>query len=143
MPFGSLIRRIRPLPAAEAEALVTYRDAVAPLVERVVGIRDEWLEAAGGQPVDEQIANTASVRRWELARLASQLAEVAPTVVAASAHQQLRQAVEDAARGCQLLATGARSHKSEAICDGQVLLVKAAESVERVLLEIDARLGRS
>ena len=141
MPFTSLIRRLRPLPAAEAEALAAYRERLAPTAHRVGSVRDEWLEAAARDPVDMQLANTASVHRWELSRLLAEVDALEPPPVAASAHQQVRRALEDAARGCQLLATGSRSHKSEAICDGQVLLVGAAESLERLLSDLDKRLA--
>ena len=143
MPFASLIRRLRPLPRAEVEALAAYRDRIAPVALQVSEVRDRWLEMVAQHPVDDQLANSASVHRWELSRLAADMEGIEPPPVAASVHHQVRRAVGDAARGCQLLATGSRFHKSEAICDGQVLLVDAAESLQKLLADLDGRLARS
>ena len=140
VPFPSPLRRRRPLPSDEAAALASYRERVAAIAQRVGVVRDEWLETVGQDPVDAQVANVASVHRWELSRLASEADALVAPVVAANVHQQVRRALSDAARGCQLLATGSRFHKSEAICDGQVLLVGAAETLERMLADLDARL---
>jgi hypothetical protein len=43
------------------------------------------------------------------------------------------------ARACQLLANGYRFHKSEAICDGQALLVEAVQDLEGLVRVAESR----
>ena len=43
------------------------------------------------------------------------------------------------ARACQLLANGYRFHKSEAVCDGQALLVETVSDIADLLAQIQTR----
>jgi hypothetical protein len=71
------------------------------------------------------------VYRWELARLAASVEEIVPPTHARRSGREISTAFGDAVRGCQLLATGHRFHKSETVCEGQTLLVESVDHVDK------------
>lgn len=141
MPIGTLLRRLRGPSQEDLLALRAYREAVEPSLDRLRAVRDEWLALSRDVGDQEWVANTAAKARWELARLGQRAAEIHAPTLADTSHRDLLRALNDAARGCQLLATGTRSHKSEAVCDGQALLVEAAEAADRIGRGLDASLS--
>ncbi len=134
----TLLRRARSLSDEDRAALEAYRSAVNATLTRVPQIQRSWQELNEVEHEDARLANTASVRRWELVRLASELESVRPPKPAAEVHQDLVAAVSDAARACRLLANGHRFHKSHVTCDGHVLLLEAVDGVEGVRRALDA-----
>ena len=54
-------------------------------------------------------------------------------------HRDIQNALIGAARGYQLLANGYRFHKSEAVCDGQALLVETAADVSELVAQLQMR----
>jgi hypothetical protein len=57
----------------------------------------------------------------------------------AGVHRDVLNAVVGAARACQLLANGYRSHKSEAVCDGQALLVETVNEIDDLVGQLQMR----
>jgi hypothetical protein len=54
-------------------------------------------------------------------------------------HRDVQNALIGSARACQLLANGYRFHKSEAVCDGQALLVETVRDIDELLAQIQTR----
>jgi hypothetical protein len=54
-------------------------------------------------------------------------------------HRVVRNALAGAARACQLLANGYRFHNSEAVCDGQALLVETIADINEQVAQLRAR----
>lgn len=139
MPFAALLRHFKPRLTPEQLAEIrAFRTFIAPAVARLVEIRDQWVDLSLYERDETKLANTVAIYRWELARLGNAFHDYQPAPPIQSAHKDLTAAFADASRGCQLLATGHRFHKSETVCDGQTLLVESADTAERVLQSLDA-----
>jgi hypothetical protein len=54
-------------------------------------------------------------------------------------HRDIQNALVGAARACQLLANGYRFHKSEAVCDGQALLVETVTDISELVAQLEMR----
>ena len=54
-------------------------------------------------------------------------------------HRDVHNAMLGCARACQLLANGYRFHKSEAVCDGQALMVETLGDIADLLGQIRTR----
>jgi hypothetical protein len=54
-------------------------------------------------------------------------------------HRDVQNALVGAARACQLLANGYRFHKSEAVCDGQALLVETVADISELVAQLQMR----
>ena len=54
-------------------------------------------------------------------------------------HRDVQNAVIGSARACQLLANGYRFHKSEAVCDGQALLVETVANITDLVAQLQMR----
>jgi hypothetical protein len=132
MPFRALIQRLRPTTPEQQLALEVYRHQTSALVARASHMRDEWLSLSQLEPDSERLANIAAVNRWELARLHEQHEQEAAPRLAAGQQQTVLAALADLARAFQLLANGHRFHKSDAVCDGQVLLVETVDRLTAV-----------
>ena len=70
-------------------------------------------------------------------RLAQEVEAFTPPRGFGGVHRELLERAVDAARACQLLANGYRSHKSEAICDGQALFVDTIGSLDRIAKQME------
>jgi hypothetical protein len=132
MPFGALIDRLRPATPEQHLALEVYRRQTSALVARVSHMRDEWLSLSQLEPDFERLANVAAVNRWELARIHEQHQQETAPRLAAGQQRTVLAALVDLARAFQLLANGHRFHKSDAVCDGQVLLVETVDRLAAV-----------
>lgn len=137
MPLSSLLRRFRSLGPDERAELAAYRARLEELLPRLRAIRIEWIEQSRDEPSGERLANAASVYRWEVSKLGQQLDEIGVPRSGEHVHRDFQAVFADAARACQLLATGSRFHKSEAVCDGQTLLVEATDGAERLVGELN------
>jgi hypothetical protein len=142
MPLKALLHRFRGPRGEELNALRLYRQRAGDLVARVRGIRDEWVELREVEPDFERLANTAAVNRWELLRLCKQVERVEAPRAVNGVHRDLHDVIADSARACQLLANGYRFHKSEAVCDGQSLLVESVDELDALLRQLDGSLFR-
>jgi hypothetical protein len=143
MPLSILRRGARRPATHELAALSTFRQELEGVVTRICTIRDEWVRLCNLERDRERLANAAAVFRWELARLAPRLGEVSAPEIASTLHRDFQDALSRTARGCQLLATGYRSHNSESVCDGQSLLLESADLVERLVRQLDEMVSAS
>ena len=137
----ALLKRIGPPRRADAHVLGAYRVRVLAAAEHVRRACEAWDGLRQIEPDNARLANTAAVNRWELVRLLRQLERLHVPDMLRRLHTELADALSDAARAWQLLATGYRSHKSEAVCDGQALLVEAAAAVQGICQELETHWG--
>jgi hypothetical protein len=135
----ALLKRIGSPRRADAHVLGAYRVRVLDAAEHVRRACEAWDGLRQIEPDNARLANTAAVNRWELVRLLRQLERLHVPGVVSRLHGDLSAALHDAARAWQLLANGYRSHKSEAVCDGQALLVEAAAAVQIISRELETR----
>ena len=136
-----LFRRLRSPGWVDLQDLRMYRRRADPIVVAMRAMRDEWLSLLEYEREEERLANVASVNRWELRRFAEQMQAVDVPRLGTPLHRTLTKALDEAARGCQLLANGHRCHGSYAICDGQLQFVGAIDALDPVLKENDQLLG--
>ena len=137
----TLLRKLRPLSPADRAQIQEYRGAVKPAISRACTVRDAWLDAVLIEREAGRLANAASVYRWELARLAQTLDAMEPPRRVVRLHDRLQSAVFDTSRACQSLANGHRFYNSDAVCDGQALLIDAVDRVDRLAQDLDTLLA--
>ena len=140
MALATFLQILRPHSLEERRALRLYQVDAQRLATRMRGILDDWLGLRELEPDYNQLANTAAVYRWELMRLAREADELGPPRSIVSLHRDIHNAVVGAARACQLLANGYRSHKSEAVCDGQALLLETVTEVNELVAQLQMRI---
>lgn len=141
MPSLSLLKRFHSPSAVELDAARAARSSVEDPVQQLLDLGDGWLSLLEYEHESERLANAASINRWQSLRLAEQAAETKPPELLLSLHREVMALLSDAGRAFQLLATGHRFHKTEAVCDGQTLLVASLSSARRVLRSLDEQLG--
>ena len=139
MAIASFLQLLRPQTLEDQRALRVYRGHVEAISTRVRDVYDSWNVAREIEPDYMRLANTAAVNRWELMRLAKQAERLHAPRMLGGTHKDLLAAVVASARACQLLANGYRFHKSDAICDGQAMLVETKQALEDILLHVDSR----
>jgi hypothetical protein len=100
---------------------------------------ENWINMREIEPDHARLANAAAVSRWELMRLAQQTEEIEAPRSLAGVHRDVHNAVIGCARACQLLANGYRFHKSEAVCDGQALLVETVRNINALVEQLQMR----
>ena len=130
---------IRPRTAEDRDAERIYRAHVERIIGRVRALFEEWLATREFEPDNTRLANAAAVHRWESLRLLHEVEALAPPKSLLLIQRQLQESLLATARGCQLLANGYRSHKSEAVCDGQALLLDTVGALDRLAVEMDRR----
>jgi len=109
------------------------------MADRVRAIFDDWGTLREVEPDNARLANAAAVNRWELMRMARDAEQLEPPRSLSSVHRDVQNAMVGCARACQLLANGYRFHKSEAVCDGQALLVETVGDIADLLTQIQTR----
>jgi hypothetical protein len=132
------IRRPHSLHEQRTERL--YGARAQQIACRVRAVFDDWVAVREIEPDNGRLANTAAVNRWELMRLVREAEALEPPRSLAGLHRDVLNAVIGAARACQLLANGYRSHKSEAVCDGQALLVDTVNEIDDLVGQLQMRL---
>jgi hypothetical protein len=100
---------------------------------------DAWGSLREIEPDYARLANAAAVNRWRIMRLARTVEQLEPPRSLSNVHREVHNAVIGCARACQLLANGYRFHKSEAVCDGQALLVETVADISELLVQIQTR----
>ena len=139
MAFATFLHLLRPHSLHERRAQRLYRAHAQQIAGRVRAVFDDWLARREMEPDNGRLANTAAVNRWELMRLAREVEALEPPRSMVSVHGEVYSAVINAARACQLLANGYRFHKSEAVCDGQALLVETVNEIDDLLVQLHVR----
>jgi hypothetical protein len=119
---------------SSVDELGPYAAIVNPSFDRAEQLYQEWYARSGRFEEPERLANSASVHRWEAARIADALADIDPPRVVRRAHDEAIEAMIVASRAAQRLGAGARFHNAKALCEGQILL---EESRERRLWAVD------
>ncbi len=109
------------------------------MADRLQAIFEDWSALREVERDYARLANAAAVNRWELMRMARDANELEPPRSLSNVHRDVQNAVVGCARACQLLANGYRFHKSEAVCDGQALLVETVADIADLLGQIQTR----
>jgi len=139
LALGSILQLLRPQTLQEQHAQRAYRTQVQHIATRVSATFDDWVRLREIEPDNMRLANAAAVNRWELMRLASEAELLEPPRKLASVQRGVQEAVIGAARACQLLANGYRFYKSEAVCDGQALLVESVQDITVLAAQLQMR----
>ena len=139
MALATFLQRLRPHTLHEQRAERTYRARAQQLVSRVRAVFDDWIAVREVEPDNSRLANAAAVNRWELMRLVREAEALEPPRSLTALHREVVNAVSGAARACQLLASGYRSHKSVAVCDGQALLLDTVNAIDDLVGRLQMR----
>jgi hypothetical protein len=130
LALATFLQLLRPRTLDEQRQLREYCTHVDGVSGRVHAIFEAWVVMREVEGDYARLANASAVNRWELMRLARDVEHVRAPRTLADVQRDVAEAVLGSARACQLLANGYRSHKSEAICDGQAMLVEAVQALE-------------
>jgi hypothetical protein len=139
LALATFLHLLRPARAQEHRALRGYRAEAEELASRVGAMFAEWVRTREIEPDNGRLANIAAVNRWELLRMATDAEQLEPPRAVRSIHNEMHNAVLGSARAFQLLANGYRSHSSDAVCDGQALLVTTVEEIGQLVGQLQAR----
>jgi hypothetical protein len=139
LALGTFLQLLRLQPLQEQRTQRAYSAEVEQLAERLRQIFDDWVALREIEPDNARLANAAAVNRWELMRLAKRSESLEPPRPLASTKRDIHEAVLASARACQLLANGYRFHKSEAVCDGQALLVETVQELGTLVAQLQLR----
>ncbi len=139
MALADFFQLLKPQTLQQQRLQRLYMGQVQVIAARVCGVFDEWSTLREVEPDNERLANVAAVNRWELMRLARDAERLEPPRTMLASSRELHNAVLGAARACQLLANGYRSHKSEAVCDGQALFVEVVGDVNALVEQVQMR----
>jgi hypothetical protein len=139
LALATFFQLLRPRTPDEQRQHREYSDHLQTVCGRVRGMFDAWVAMREVEGDYARLANASAVNRWELMRLAKESERVHPPRALTDVHRDASQSVIASARACQLLANGYRFHKSEAICDGQALLVEAVQDLEGLVRVAESR----
>ena len=139
MALGTFLQLLRPQTLQDQRARRLYAADVQQLATRLRDVFDAWCAMREIEPDSVRLANAAAVNRWELLRLAQEVERWAPPRSLAGVQRDVHNAIVGAARACQLLANGYRFHKSEAVCDGQALLIETVQDMSDRVNELQLR----
>jgi hypothetical protein len=137
--LATFLQLLRPQTLQEQRAQRVYRAEAERIAGRLRGVLAAWMELREIEPDYARLANASAVNRWELMRLAKKAEQLQPPKSLAGVQRDLQNAVVGSARACQLLANGYRFHKSEAVCDGQALLVETVADVTDLAAQLQMR----
>jgi hypothetical protein len=139
MALADFLQLWKPQTLQQQRAQRLYMGRVQEIAARVCDVFETWNTLREVEPDNERLANAAAVNRWELMRLSKDAEHLVPPRTMLGTQRDLHNAVLGAARACQLLANGYRSHKSEAVCDGQALLVEVVGDVNVLVEQLQMR----
>jgi hypothetical protein len=137
--LADFLQLLRPQTLQQQRAQRLYLAHVQEIATRVNAVFDEWNTLREVEPDNERLANAAAVNRWELMRMAKAAERLEPPRAVLGIHRDVHNAVVGCARACQLLANGYRSHKSEAVCDGQALMVEVVAELNELVEQLQMR----
>lgn len=139
-----LAAKLRGRGSVDSAAVDTYGAAIGTIVERLGQAYTRWRESLELDSSDEELANAASIQRWEVAGLLEPLGSLQPPAALGRSLQELGSLVLDTSRAAQLLSNGYRFHSSSARCDGQALMLQSEErfaALRRSLAEQGLNVG--
>jgi hypothetical protein len=129
-PFSRLSSLLRGRNRVDPELLRPYGEAIGPLLLQLGNIYPHWRAALEREALEDELANIASIQRWEAAGLVERLqAQQAPAPLTRQ-HTELQSIASDTARAAQLLSNSYRFHHSSTRCDGQALMLDVEERFE-------------
>jgi hypothetical protein len=138
-PFSRLSSLLRGRNRVDPEVLGPYGEAIGPILQQLGRIYPHWRAALEREALEDELANIASIQRWEAAGLAERLqAQQAPAPLARQ-QAELQSIASHTARAAQLLSNSYRFHHSSTRCDGQALMLDVEErfqALRRTLVEI-------
>ena len=139
MALATFLQLLRSTSLEEQRVQRAYRAEVQQIASRMQSVFNDWLALREIESDNGELANAAAVSRWELMRLARSAEALEAPRSWAAIHRDVHNAVLGSARACQLLANGYRGHKSEAVCDGQALLVDCVADINVLLDQLQMR----
>jgi hypothetical protein len=137
--LASFLQLLRPQTLQEQRAQRAFNSDVQQVASALRRVFDEWGAMREIEPDNARLANAAAVNRWELMRLAGNVEALEPPRSLVHAQRDVHNAVIGAARACQLLANGYRFHNSDAVCDGQALLVETVQDMSSLVAQLQTR----
>jgi hypothetical protein len=138
LALATFLQLLRPQAVEQEHVDRVYRMHAQAIAQRVREIFEAWGVQREVEPDYARLANNSAVNRWELMRLRRRVERLQPPRALGRLHDDLLTAVTASARACQLLANGYRSHKSEAICDGQALFVETVGELDLLVRDVAA-----
>jgi hypothetical protein len=126
-PFSLFSGLLRGRSRVEPEELLSYGEAVGPVFERLANIYRQWRAALEREAPEDELANIASIQRWEAAGLVERLQPELPPAALSRQHAELQGITSETARAAQLLSNSYRFHHSSTRCDGQALMLDVEE----------------
>jgi hypothetical protein len=142
LPLRRLSDLLRGRLQSDPAELRAYSEAVRPEIERLDDLFAGWRRALELNSDEDEMANAASIQRWEAAGMIDRLRRIQPPTGLTWAHAELQSLAGDTARASQLLSNGYRFHSSRARCEGQDLMLTAEERI-RALVRTLAQNGIS
>ncbi len=139
MALATFLQLLRPHSLQEQRDQRLYRAHAQQVADQLQRTFETWLALREVESDHTQLANAAAVNRWELMRLVKDTDHLDPPRSLVGVHRDVLNAVVGAARACQLLANGYRFHKSEAVCDGQALLVETVVDINELVGQLQMR----
>jgi hypothetical protein len=118
---------LRGTPRIDPDELRSYEQAIRPILDHLAGIFVRWRESLELDSPQDELANAASIQRWEAANLIDLLHQVPTPAPLLKAHGELEALALSTARAAQLLSNGYRFHSSNARCDGQALMLTSEQ----------------
>jgi hypothetical protein len=139
LALATFLHLLRPRTLEEQRQQREYSAYVSAVSDRVRAIFDGWVALREIEGDYGRLANASAVNRWELMRLVKETEHVHAPRALQEIERDVGLAVIASARACQLLANGYRFGKSDAICDGQALLVEAVDDLENLVRAAETR----
>jgi hypothetical protein len=130
MPLNRLSHLFRARATVDPDELKNYSDALRPVAERLGALYGRWRQDLELISREDELANAASIQRWEAAGLLDKLRPLQPPSALARDHAELRTVVLETVRASQLLSNGYRFCSSSARCDGHALMLACQERFE-------------
>ena len=141
-PIERLTGLLRGHARPDPRELERYGSAVTPLAAQLGRLYRRWRTDLELDAPQDDLANSASIQRWEAAGLRERLAAVEPPEGLARLHAELVALTVETARAAQLLSNGYRFHSSSARCDGQALMLESEARFDSLRTSL-ARAGLS
>jgi hypothetical protein len=129
-PLHRLTKLFRGRDKASPVELRSYGQVVIPIAGRLENLYTRWRQDLELVSAEDELANAASIRRWEAAGLLDRLRPIQPPPPLTRTHNELEAVITDTARASQLLSNGYRFTSSRARCDGQALMLECQERFE-------------
>jgi hypothetical protein len=123
-------------------ALDAYAEQIEPSLATLLTVHRDWERAREFDSTSDEMASTASIKRWEVAGLIDSLELIEPPAQLARLHQELVAVATETARAAQRLSSGYRFHSSRSLCDGQAMMTSVDARLQTLCREL-SRLGVS